>query len=62
MGECEACRSSISGVCCSVESCKYHAMGNACTASHIDVKDESASEKQETFCGTYRPLDNWNCV
>lgn len=59
MGE---CRSSISGVCCSVESCKYHSMGNACTATHIDVKDEKASAKKDTFCGTYRPSDNGCCV
>jgi len=52
----------IHGVCCSVESCKYHAMGNCCTASHIDVKDESASKKKDTFCGTYCACDGWNCV
>lgn len=37
-------------------------MGNACTASHIDVKDEKASAKKDTFCGTYRPSDNGCCV
>ena len=62
MGEWEACKGSISGVCCSVESCRYHATGNACTAAHIDVKDDGAAKKKDTFCGTYRPQDNWNCV
>lgn len=61
MGDCE-CRNCISGVCCSVESCQYHSLNNACTAPHIDVKDEKAGTKKETFCGTYRPLDSGCCM
>ena len=38
----------ISGVCCNVESCRHHAEGDVCTASHIDVKNESAATKAET--------------
>jgi hypothetical protein len=46
-------------VCCSVEACKHHAKGDVCTATHIDVKNEAAVTKAETFCGTFTPLDNW---
>ena len=50
----------ISGVCCQVECCKHHAEGDVCTASHIDVKNESAVTKAETFCGTFTPADTWH--
>jgi hypothetical protein len=49
----------ISGVCCSVESCRHHAKGNVCTAPHIDVRNEAAVTKAETFCGTFAPADSW---
>jgi hypothetical protein len=49
----------ISGVCCSVENCKHHAKGDVCTATHIDVKNEAAVTKAETFCGTFTPVDSW---
>lgn len=62
MNEPSRCSGTIEGVCCSVESCRYHSRGNCCTAAHIDVRDESASERSQTFCGTYRPADSWNCV
>ena len=52
-------RDCISGVCCNVENCKHHARGDVCTAPHIDVKNESALTKAETFCGTFAPMDTW---
>ena len=47
----------ISGVCCAVESCTHHARGGQCTAPHIDVKNEAAHTKAETFCGTFKPAE-----
>lgn len=61
MGDREMCSGTIGGVCCSVESCQYHVRGNGCTAAHIDVKGEQASNQAQTFCGTYRPLDKGGC-
>lgn len=52
-------RDCISGVCCSVEGCAHHAKGDYCTAGHINVKNESAVTKAETFCGTFTPVDTW---
>ena len=52
-------RECINGVCCSVESCRHHARGDQCTAPHIDVRNESALTKAETFCGTFAPVDTW---
>lgn len=45
----------ISGVCCNVENCIHHAKGDVCTADRIDVKNEAALTKAETFCGTFAP-------
>jgi len=50
-------RGCISGVCCRVDDCKYHAHGNLCTASHIDVKTETAANTTHTYCGTFTPVD-----
>ena len=50
----------ISGVCCHVENCRHHATGDLCTAKQIDVKNESALTKAETFCGTFAPIDTWH--
>ena len=49
----------ISGVNCQVENCQYHTTGNLCTAAGIDVKNETAHTKAETFCGTFTPVDSW---
>lgn len=49
----------LNGVCCQVENCVHHAVGGQCTAAHIDVKNESALTKAETFCGTFRPIETW---
>lgn len=52
-------RECISGVCCNVENCVHHAHGDVCTAGHINVKNDSAVTKAETFCGTFAPVDTW---
>ena len=57
--ECQDC---ISGVCCTVENCKHHAIGDMCTATHINVKSEDATTKADTFCGTFTPVDTWQYV
>ena len=59
MSQKQESRDCISGVCCQVESCKHHARGDQCTAPHIDVRNESALTKAETFCGTFTPVDTW---
>ena len=61
MGEQIKCEGTLPGVCCSVESCRYHSHGNCCTASHIDVKESSAARKSQTFCGTYCPSGDSAC-
>ena len=55
-------RTCINGVCCTVESCKHHTIGDQCTATHINVKNEDATTKSETFCGTFAPVDTWQYV
>ena len=45
----------VQNVGCNVKDCKYHGAADACMASHIDVKNESAQRKAETFCGTFAP-------
>lgn len=52
-------RSCLGGVCCHVENCVYHTRGNSCTAANIDVKNENALTKAETFCGTFTPVNSW---
>lgn len=52
----------ISGITCAVDTCKYHGQSNSCTAAHIDVKNENATRMDDTFCGTFKPMDTWNCV
>ena len=47
------------GVCCHVENCVYHTMSDMCSADSIDVKNESAMTKAETFCGTFAPQSQW---
>lgn len=50
----------ISGVRCTVESCLHHTGGDKCTAPSIDVKNEDALTRAETFCGTFAPNDSWS--
>lgn len=50
----------IRGVRCHVENCAHHSRGNICTAASIDVRNEDALTKAETFCGTFTPEDTWH--
>ena len=47
----------IPGVCCHVENCVHHTKGDMCDAGGIDVKNENALTKAETFCGTFTPVN-----
>ena len=38
---------------CNVKDCKYHSPENICRASHINVQNENAQRKSETFCSTF---------
>ena len=44
---------------CCVKDCKYHAAAHQCTASHINVANEDAQRKAETFCATFE--NRCNC-
>lgn len=57
MGKQDTGRDCLGGVCCHVENCRHHAAGNFCTAERIDVKNEAALTKAETFCGTFAPAE-----
>ncbi len=48
--DCSAC---LPGVVCSVTNCKYHGGADRCQATHISVRSETATQKAETFCGTF---------
>lgn len=52
----------FSGVYCQVENCRHHAAGDMCTADSIDVKNEQALTKAETFCGTFAPSETWGAM
>ena len=54
--------SCIRGVRCHVENCMHHGAGNVCTAAAIDVRNENALTKAETFCGTFAPEDTWHVL
>lgn len=41
---------------CCVKDCKYHTAADQCTASHINVSNEDAQRKAETFCAVREPL------
>lgn len=45
----------LSGVVCNVAHCQYHTPNNCCTANSIDVSNEKAAKKTETFCSTFKP-------
>lgn len=45
----------INGVSCGVTSCIHHVNGNCCNAEHINVANENAEMKVETFCSTFAP-------
>ena len=43
------------GVGCDVTACKYNTVDCRCSAEHINVKNERALTKGETYCGTFCP-------
>lgn len=49
----------LPGVGCDVTTCKFNGTrcgaGMTCCAEHINVRNESALRKAETFCGTFEP-------
>ena len=45
----------ISGVGCDVASCKYNTRDCRCSAKHIEVENEKANCKGETYCSTFAP-------
>ena len=45
----------LNGVGCGVCACKYHTSENRCTAERINVQNENACRKAETFCSTFTP-------
>ncbi|MGI6029394.1 MAG: DUF1540 domain-containing protein [Candidatus Heteroscillospira sp.] len=47
--------SCVTAVGCSVENCTYHTLENRCGASRINVQNEKAMQKGETFCATFTP-------
>ncbi len=51
----EKSKECINRVGCNVQSCTYNKMGCECTASKIDVANEKAERKAETFCSTFAP-------
>lgn len=48
-------RDQITGVVCDVSNCKYNTIDSKCSASHIDVQNERATTKSETYCATFCP-------
>lgn len=48
-------RDQITGVGCDVSNCKYNTVDSKCSASHIDVQNERATTKSETYCATFCP-------
>jgi len=52
MSDTKIYKGKVMGVDCTAENCKYHSL-NQCCAQHIDVKNENALRKAETFCATF---------
>ena len=40
-------------VACGVTGCKYHSGSSHCSAKGINVQNESAHQKADTFCSTF---------
>ncbi len=51
----------LSGVKCQVTNCKYHTAENCCSAQRIQVQNENAQQKAETFCSTFAPQSGISC-
>ena len=48
-------KSTIPGVGCDVTGCKYNTVDSHCSAERINVQNEQASTKGETYCSTFCP-------
>ena len=48
-------RDQITCVGCDVTNCKYNTIDSKCSASHIDVQNDRATTKSETYCATFCP-------
>lgn len=55
---CHTC-GTINGVECGVINCMYNTNGKKCTADRIQVRNESAMKKAETFCSTFAVKPNY---
>lgn len=53
MSEHGKCCDTIEGVGCDVETCVYNSDGKRCHAGHIQVQNDRARSKGETFCDTF---------
>lgn len=58
MSEHGKCCDTIEGVGCDVETCMYNTDGKRCHADHIQVQNDRAHNKNETFCGTFTQKNN----
>ena len=47
----------ITSVGCCVSTCGYNTPDKHCSAQRIDVANENAERKAETFCSTFKPKD-----
>ena len=52
MGENKNC-GCVQNVGCTVKDCKYHSSLDMCNAKHINVSNENAQRKADTFCATF---------
>lgn len=50
---------SVKGVACNVEGCTYNHEGRDCRAEHIQVRNDQAQTKSETFCSTFEQKSKW---
>ena len=48
-------KSTRPGVGCDVTGCKYNTVDSHCSAERINVQNEKASTKGETYCSTFCP-------
>ncbi len=45
----------LPGVKCVVNTCHYHAQGDYCSASKIEIQPRNASNTEDTDCATFIP-------
>lgn len=59
MSDTKIYRDHLGGVGCDVTTCKFNGChcgdGCTCCASHINVCNDHAKDKAETFCATFEP-------